>query len=66
MRELQDKMQQHIDNGVRLAWLIDRKQKRVYFYRPDVPVECLNNPEIVSTDPELPGFVLKLEPIWQG
>ncbi len=61
---LQDKMQEYIDNGVRLGWLIDRKQRRVYIYRPSVPVQELDNPETVSGDPELSGFVLKLGQIW--
>jgi len=57
-------MQHYIDNGVQLGWLIDRKQRQVYIYRPGVPVQQLDNPETVSADPELPGFVLKLAPIW--
>jgi Uma2 family endonuclease len=64
LKDLQKKMQQYIDNGVRLAWLIDRKQRRVYIYRPGVPVQQLDNPETVSGDPELPGFVLRLSQIW--
>jgi Uma2 family endonuclease len=64
LKDLQEKMQQYIDNGVRLGWLIDRKRRRVYIYRPGVPVEQLNNPETISGDPELPGFVLKIERIW--
>ena len=61
---LQNKMQQYIDNGVKLGWLLDRKNRRVYVYRPGVAVERLDNPETVSGDPELPGFVLKLGEIW--
>jgi Uma2 family endonuclease len=57
-------MQQYINNGVRLAWLIDRKHRQVYVYRPGVPVECLENPETVSGEPELPAFVLKMKEIW--
>jgi Uma2 family endonuclease len=64
LKDLQDKMQEYMDNGVRLGWLIDRKQRAVYIYRPSVPIEQLNNPETVNGDPELPGFVLKLEQIW--
>ncbi len=64
LKDLQDKMQQYMDNGVRLGWLIDRKRRRVYIYRPGVPAECLENPETVSGSPELQGFVLKLAPIW--
>ncbi len=64
LKDLQDKMQQYMDNGVRLGWLIDRLNRRVYIYRPGVAVEQLDNPETVSGAPELPGFVLKLEEIW--
>jgi len=64
LKPLQDKMQQYIDNGVQLGWLIDRKQRRVYIYRPGNAVECLNNPATVSGDPILPEFVLDLSKIW--
>jgi Uma2 family endonuclease len=64
LKDLQDKMQQYMQNGVRLGWLIDRKRRRVYIYRPGVAVQQLDNPGTVSGDPELPGFVLKLEEIW--
>lgn len=63
-RVLQDKMQEYIDNDVKLGWLIDRKNKKVYIYRPGVPVECLENPATVSGEPVLPGFVLDLSKIW--
>jgi Uma2 family endonuclease len=61
---LQNKMQEWIDNGVRLGWLIDRKHRRVYVYRPGVSVECLDNPATVSGGPVLPGFVLDMSKIW--
>jgi len=64
LKDLQDKMQQYIDNGVRLGWLINRQSRRVYIYRPGVPVEVRENPETVSAEPELPGFVLKMKDIW--
>ena len=64
LKDLSDKMQQYMNNGVKLGWLIDRKRRRVYIYRPGVPVQQLDNPETVSGDPELPGFVLKLGQIW--
>ena len=61
---LQDKMQEYIDNGASLGWLIDRKNRKVYIYRPNQEPEVLDNPEIVSGDPELPGFVLQMAKIW--
>jgi Uma2 family endonuclease len=55
---LDAKMQEYIDNGARLEWLIDPENRRVYIYRPNAPVERLDDPATVPGDPELPGFVL--------
>ena len=60
----QNKMQEYIANGVSLGWLIDRKSKTVYIYRPNQEPESLDNPETVSGEPELPGFVLRMAKIW--
>jgi Uma2 family endonuclease len=64
LKTLQEKMQEYIDNGMSLGWLIDRSQRKVYVYRPSSPVEALDNPSTVSGDPLLPGFVLDLSRIW--
>jgi len=61
---LKTKMQEYIDNGALLGWLIDCKKRQVYIYRPRVAVECLDNPATVSADPVLLGFVLDLSKIW--
>ncbi|QSJ17091.1 Uma2 family endonuclease [Nostoc sp. UHCC 0702] len=64
LKELQEKMPEYIDNGTSLGWLIDRKNRKVYIYRPHQQIEILDNPETVSGNPELPGFVLKMNKIW--
>jgi Uma2 family endonuclease len=61
---LQSKMTEYIANGVAFGWLIDRKNRTVYVYRPNQEPEILDNPETVSGDPELPGFVLQMAKIW--
>jgi Uma2 family endonuclease len=61
----QDKMEEYRENGTSLGWLIDPKGRKVYVYRPGKRVECLNHPKRLSGDPELPGFVLDLAPIWK-
>ena len=53
-------MQEYLDNGARLGWLIDPLDKRGYVYRPGQPVESLDNPTTLSGDPVLPGFVLQV------
>ncbi|MEG4587958.1 Uma2 family endonuclease [Microcoleus sp. MOSTC5] len=65
LKPLQEKMQEYMrEPGVQLGWLIDRKNRRVYIYRPGLPEECLENPATVSGDPVLPGFVLNMSEIW--
>ena len=63
LKELQEKMQEYIENGTQLGWLIDRKNKRVEIYRPGKDVEILDNPASLSGENVLPGFVLDLQQI---
>ena len=64
LQPLKTKMQEYIDNGTLLGFLVDRQNQQVYIYRPGVAVECLDHPATVSGDSVLPGFVLDLSKIW--
>jgi Uma2 family endonuclease len=57
-------MQEYIDNGARLGWLIDPENRHIYIYRPNAPVERLDDPTTVPGDPELPGFVLDAQSVF--
>lgn len=61
---LQDKLQEYMASGAALGWLIDRKDRKVYIYRPNQETKILDNPATVTGDPELPGFVLQMAKIW--
>jgi Uma2 family endonuclease len=61
---LQSKMQEYINNGTQLGWLIDTKQRKVFIYCPNSAVEELNNPKSLSGEPLLSGFVLDLSQVW--
>ncbi len=65
LRVFQDKMDEYIENGARLGILIDPLEKRVHVYRPGASVQIYDNPETVSADPELPGFVLNIREVWE-
>ena len=65
LQTLQNKMQEYIDNGALLGWLLDAPNRRVYIHRPGKTVECLEQPSAIFGEPELPGFVLELAKIWQ-
>ncbi len=64
LKTLQVKMQEYIDNGTRLGWLINPQDKQVEIYRQDLEVEVLNSPTNLSGENVLPGFILNLELIW--
>jgi Uma2 family endonuclease len=58
------KMQEYLDNGTRLGWLINRKTREVEIYRQGQAVEILTNPESLSGENMLPEFSLNLTLIW--
>lgn len=64
LQTAQTKMQEYINNGVQLGWLIDRKTRTVEIYRPDRPVEVLSNPSQLSGEDLLPGFILDMSCVW--
>jgi len=66
LKTLQSKMQEYIDNGVRLGWLIDPKNQRVEIYRSGQDVEIFESPISLSGEDVLPGFVLSLAPLWDS
>jgi Uma2 family endonuclease len=63
LKALQTKMQEYMDNGARLGWLIDRKNQRVEIYRQGRDVEIVQSPATLSGEDVLPGFVLDLKDI---
>ncbi|BAY96445.1 hypothetical protein NIES37_03780 [Tolypothrix tenuis PCC 7101] len=63
-QRLQKKMQEYLDNGSRLGWLIDLETKRVEIYRHKQDVEILQSPASLLGEDILPGFVLNLKGIW--
>ena len=64
MESLRIKMREYIENGTRLGWLIDRKNRKVEIYRQDQDVEVRANPATLSGENVLPGFVLDLTEVW--
>ncbi len=65
LKKLQAKMNEYIENGASLGWLIDATKRRVYTYRPNAEIKVLENPETVSGEPLLKGFNLFLKEIWE-
>ena len=65
-RAAQRKMQQWIDNGVELAWLIDGSHRCVSVYRSGRDVRKVCDVEQIEGEGPVEGFVLDLSDIWRG
>ncbi|MBD2199152.1 MULTISPECIES: Uma2 family endonuclease [Calothrix] len=63
--ETQTKMQEYIDNGVKLGWLINPKMRQVEIYRLGKAKELLESPTELSGEDVLPGFSLSLQLVWK-
>ncbi|NJN21388.1 MAG: Uma2 family endonuclease [Leptolyngbya sp. RL_3_1] len=64
LQDLQAKMQEYLDNGAQLGWLIDPQNQRVEIYRAGQAVEVLEQPATLFGEAVLPGFTLNLKRIW--
>lgn len=64
LKPLQEKLQEYIDNGTQLGWLINCKDRQVEIYRQNREKEVCDNPLALSGEGVLPGFVLNLSGIW--
>ncbi|MFQ5448409.1 MAG: Uma2 family endonuclease [Saprospiraceae bacterium] len=62
LQDLKAKMEEYMENGCRLGWLIDRDGQKVYIYRSGKPVETAYSLDVVlSGEDVLPGFELDLK-----
>ncbi len=64
LRDLQTKLQDYLNNGLRLGWLIDPQNKTVEIYQQGQPTITQPLSGILSGDPILPGFQLNLSKIF--
>jgi Uma2 family endonuclease len=61
---LRAKMQEYIDNGTELGWLIDPFERTVEVYRPEAEVTVWQDVQTISAAPNLPDFELELADIF--
>ncbi|MEO0869115.1 MAG: Uma2 family endonuclease [Cyanobacteria bacterium J06642_11] len=64
LKTLQNKMQEYMDNGTKLGWLINPQGKQVEIYRIGQGKEIMDNPKTLSGETVLMGFALDLGRVW--
>ena len=57
------KMDEYIENGTKLGWLIDPLKKKVHIYKKNKDVKVLENPKVLKAIGNLKGFELDLSEI---
>jgi Uma2 family endonuclease len=60
LSELQKKMQEYVDNGLLLGWLIDPQNQQVLVYQQNCSVKIIARPTNLSGEKILLGFILNL------
>jgi Uma2 family endonuclease len=66
LRAAQRKMQQWMENGVELGWLIDGDNRCVFVYRRGREMRQERNVSQIQGEGPVEGFVLDLTDIWAG
>ena len=61
LKPLQEKMQEYLDSGLQLGWLIDPQDKTVEIYRPNQPVEVIKMPVNLSGENLLPDLTINID-----
>ena len=64
LKAIENKMQEYLDNGLGLGWLMIPKIRQVQIYRPQQVIEILESPMSLSGESILVDFILDLTPIW--
>jgi Uma2 family endonuclease len=60
LKPLQEKMQEYLESGLRLGWLINPQDRQVEIYRAGQAVEVVQLPAILGGEAVLPGFSLAM------
>lgn len=65
LETLQQKLQEYIDNGTQLGWLVEPESRQVWIYRPQKKVEVCDRPNKLSGEPILSYFEMDFQLVWQ-
>ena len=64
LKSLQDKMEEYLENGLLLGWLIDIQNQTVEVYRSQESREVLQKPSVLTGDSILSNFSVNLDFLW--
>ncbi len=62
---LKEKMDEYIDNGVRMGWLIDPQNEAVWVYQPDTAPQRLEKPSYLTGIDDFADLSIPINYIWK-
>lgn len=63
--DVTEKIQEYLDVGVALVWLVDPDFETVTVYRPDAEPVSFNKQQDLTADPHLPGFRVRVGELFE-
>jgi Uma2 family endonuclease len=64
-KEIDEAIEEYLECGVKVVWIVDPADETVTVYRPGRPPELFNATQEVSGDPDLPGFHCRVAEIFE-
>jgi Uma2 family endonuclease len=64
LKSLQDKMQEYLENGLLLGWLIDIQSQTVEIYQSQQVCQISQKPSLLTGELILAGFSINLDFLW--
>ena len=62
--DVMDKVEEYLEAGTRLVWVLDPDKRVTRVFRPGQPVRVLGPEAVLDGEDVLPGFRLELREIW--
>ncbi|MCS6830053.1 MAG: Uma2 family endonuclease [Armatimonadota bacterium] len=60
-----EKVNDWLEAGVRLVWVVDPEVKKIYVYRTGQPMRALQEEDVLSGEEVLPGFECRVREIFE-
>jgi Uma2 family endonuclease len=64
--EILDKVDEFLQAGTTVVWVVDPRRRKVEVYRRNAPVQRLHESDVLTCEDVLPGFKLPLETLFGG
>ena len=63
--EVNEKVDQYLEAGVKLVWVVDPHFRTIAVYRPDAEPALFNVNQEISAEPHLPGLHVKVAEVFR-